>query len=254
MNPPDFIIGVEQQPEENFGLWKSLGVNTLSGIAQGRDPAAWVKAANAAGLYQIRPPVGDPSVDAGNPLLLAWSFPDEPDLKKIPVADLKAMKAASAAADTVRKVPWRLNLSGGYVLNLVAGGPTDAQYRDYLEQADWVSHDLFPVAGWDNAIGLFTPTACIDKLRRLDPWNKPHLMYVECARQGLANLRNGGRSTTVAEMQLLIHQARAARCRGIIYFPLQVESGFQWDATTPEIKMEIIRQNHLLIEGASHGQ
>ncbi len=242
MNQPNFIVGVEQQPEELFGMWKSLGINTLSGIAQGRDPVAWVKAANAAGLYQIRPPVGDPSVDAGNPLLLAWSFPDEPDLKKIPVADLKAMKDATIPSQVVREVPWRMNLSGGYVLQLVSGGPTDQQYTAYLELADWVSHDLFPVAGWNGAIPLFSPTACIEKLRKLDPWNKPHLMYIECARQGLANLPNGGRSPTVAEMKLLIHQARKAKCKGMIYFPLQVESGFQWDATSPEIKVEIINQ------------
>lgn len=248
MTAPHYIIGVCQQPEESFSKWKQLGVNTLVDIPAGREPVAWTAAATAAEMFQIREPVGDPATDAGNPYLLAWSFPDEPDLKGITPAAMKAARDATAKAAAVRSVPWFLNLAGGMVMNLVPNSPPQVAYQALMANADWIANDLYPIAGWDGAIDLFQAGAAVDRLR---DWSggKPQLMYVECSRQGLTWLKDGGRCVTQAELRLLLLQAQSRQLKGIIYFPLQPQSGFRWDASPPEIKCEMLAANRRLTQG-----
>lgn len=246
-NPPPFIIGVEQQPVENFAMLRDLGVNTLVRIPDGSDHAAWTDQANHYGFWQIRQIVGPPAVDAGNPLLLAWTYDDEPDLKKIPPAVLIAQR--QAAANSVRQVPWHVTLSGGMVLNLVPGqpGPGEAVYRQYLAAADLVGSDVYPIAGWNGQISLYTPGRCVDRLASWGAAPTSQLPYVECCRQNLPWLKNpdGGRGVTPAELRLIAGQAIRRQCRGIVYF-----SWSETDKTSfnvpPDVQREMQRLNQEL--------
>lgn len=245
-------IGVCQQPVESFSKWQDLGVDTLVGIPGsagkypiGSEPANWVAAANAAGLHQIREIVGKPEVDAANSLLLAWSHVDEPDLKGVSLEQLKFAHDTGRPADVVRPVPWFMNFAGGMVLAKVPNSPPSSWYQQASQQANWIGSDIYPVSGWNNALDLFTPGQCVDKLAGLCP-GKRQFMYVECCRQGLGWLPGGGRSPTVAEVNLICAQAERRKIAGIIWFPIQPEGGFLFDATTPDVKQAMREINHKL--------
>lgn len=247
-NPPPFIIGIEQQPVENFAMLRDLGINTLVRIPAGSDPGQWAAEANRLGFWQVRQVIGSPAVDAGNPLLLAWTYDDEPDLKKIPPAVLLAQRdAAARIANPVRQVPWHVTLSGGLVLGLVAGGPDEATYRRYLATADLIGSDIYPVAGWNDQISLYSPGRCVDRLASWGAVPTSQLMYVECARQNNAWLKNpdGGRCVTPQELRLIAGQAVRRQCRGIVYF-----SWSETDKTSfnvpPAVQWEMQRFNREL--------
>ncbi|MBS0363969.1 MAG: hypothetical protein JSR98_21560, partial [Proteobacteria bacterium] len=76
--PKFFVLGVWQQPASLMGTWAARGINTMVATPQGQDVLTWAKAADAAGLYQIRTASSDLSFDIGDPHLLAWSTQDEP--------------------------------------------------------------------------------------------------------------------------------------------------------------------------------
>lgn len=237
---PDFIIAVDQQPVSLQEQWQVLGCNTYWGIGQGEDQAAWVRNANRLGMYQVRAPVGDPAIDASNPLLLAWLFDDEPDLKGVIAAKLKAIRAGPDKAATVRSVPWALNFSGGLLSGLVKPSAVPVAPPDYpalCAQADWLSQDFYPVAGWNLAPGadLFMPYRLTKQLQRDNP-GKPVFVYVEMSKQNLQFLPNGGRCATVHEFKVQLNAARKAGVKGIILFPEMVGGGFAWDNSPADLK------------------
>lgn len=242
---PEFVIAVDQQPVALLEQWKVLGCNTLWGIGAGEDQTAWVREANRLGLYQVRPPVGDPAIDPCNPLLLAWLHGDEPDLKGITADRLAAIRAGPDKAATVRAVPWALNLSGGLLSGLVKPAALHVpapDYRALCAQADWLSQDVYPVAGWNLAAGadLFAPFRLTRQLQRDNP-GKEIFVYVEMSRQGLGWLPGGGRCSSVAEFKVQLRAARKAKVRGIILFPECVQDqAFQWDASPAELKQALI--------------
>lgn len=239
---PSFIFGVEQQPASSFNMWKSLGINTVSGIPN--DPKnpntpeqnqAWVDAASAAGLWQIRPPVGKMEDDALNPWLLAWSHPDEPDLKGInPNTLLQTYESENAHGK-----PWFLNVSGGILLGIYPPKKMgQLEYSPFLAAADWISHDIYPVAGWDGNISLFSVAGCMATLKSWVP-RKTQLCYIECSKQNLTWLPNGGRSATTFEFDCLMRQAIHNDARGVILFPQQIGGVYLNDNTVPEMKAKI---------------
>lgn len=240
---PDFIIAVDQQPISLQEQWKVIGCNTLWGIGQGEDQAAWVREANRLGMYQVRAVVGDPAIDAANPLLLAWLHTDEPDLKGIPASKLKADRAGPDKAATVRSVPWAVNFSGGLLGGLVKPSAVPVAPPDYpalSAQAEWVGQDFYPVSGWNLAPGadLFMPYRLTKQLQRDNP-GKPVFVYVEMSKQNLQFLPNGGRCATPSEFRLQLHAARKAGVKGIILFPEMVGGGFAWDNSPADLKMAL---------------
>lgn len=240
---PDFVIAVDQQPTSLLEQWKVLGCNTVWGIGQGEDKAAWVKEANRLGLYQVRPPVGDPAIDCTNPYLLAWMHADEPDLHGVTADKLAANRDAPDKAATVRTVPWVVNLSGGLLGALVK--PSDfhvapPDYKALCACADWLSQDFYPVAGWNLEPGadLFMPYRLTKQLQRDNP-GKPVFVYVEFSKQNLQFLPNGGRAPTAAEFKVQVYAARKSGAKGIILFPEMVGGGFAWDNSTADLKMAL---------------
>lgn len=241
---PDFIIAVDQQPVALQEMWSMLGCNCYWGIGQGEDQAAWVREANRLKMYQVRPPVGDPAIDASNPYLLAWMHADEPDLHGVTADKLAANRAGPDKAATVRAVPWAVNFSGGLLAGLVKPEQFHVPAPDYKAlsaQADWLAQDFYPVAGWNLAPGadLFAPYRITKQLQRDNP-GKPIFCYVEMGRQGLTWLPGGGRSATPAEFRLMLHAARKAGVKGIILFPEMVGGGFAWDNSSAEMKDALV--------------
>lgn len=236
---PKFIVGVAQQPVESVGKWKSLGINTFVDIpADPKNPnteaqnKAWVDAVSSAGIFQIRKPIDSIRSDA-NEYLLAYNHPDEPDLKGInPQVLLDEYYSGSY------HVPWMVNFSGGVLLNKVPSPKLGAnEYRKYVGSSDWFCHDIYPVSGWNNSIDLYSGIECVKLLRDYTK-GKPQLAYVECAKQNLSWLPDGGRAPTVAEVDCQIRGLILEGVKGIIFFP-QSFGPYSPDNTTPEMKQYI---------------
>ncbi|HEY3949386.1 hypothetical protein, partial [Phenylobacterium sp.] len=61
--PRFFVLGVWVQSVAQMDAWKARGVNTMVEVPQGHDIAAWARAADQRGLYQIRHPSPDLAAD-----------------------------------------------------------------------------------------------------------------------------------------------------------------------------------------------
>ena len=232
---PAFIIGVWQQPVENFAAWKSRGVNALVEIptpASTHPPGQWVAAAEAAGLWQIRVPVGALAADDATPHLLAWNQPDEPDGAGAggAAATCAANYAAWKAVDPKR--PVFLNFDGSRVLG-IQGGLTKTSYLPYLACADYICSDIYPVTCWGRPDWIDHPGLAVTTLANWTA-NKPQFAFIECSNQRI------GPSLTATTAQIRYEAWHSVICgaTGIVWFPQQF-NGFNLDGTTPAIQAEI---------------
>jgi hypothetical protein len=242
--PPEFVIGIWGQPSNYAWRWQARGVNTMvaADLYGGRVPLKhWDDEVAGLGMYAIRAPAADPKDDVGRENLLAWLANDEPDVHKTDP------KVTSAAYERLKKIdpdrPVFMNFSGGHVV-----GYQDRNwkhpYPQWVEGGDWISNDIYPVAGWNlpNRLGLVGEA--IDRLRAVDP-SKPQFAFIEVSDQGLAwNLSAPG--PTPDQVRAEIWDAVIHGARGITYFADQFKPSFSYNAMTPDVEAEMIRQNALL--------
>jgi hypothetical protein len=238
---PTFLIGVWQAPAGDFAKWQSRGCNCAVCIPDNNDPAAWIAAANAANLSQIRLPVGDLATDARNATLLAWMHADEPDANHIPAATLAQNYQAYKAA--APNMPVMVTLSGGYVLGMQKG-LSQSDYVPYLAAADWVAGDFYPVTGWNRPDLLGNVGLLVD---RLASWSggKPQIAFIECSNQGLPWIP-GDRGPTAAEVRAEVWDAIIHGANGICYFPESYPAGggaFAYDGTPADVAAEMTSIN-----------
>lgn len=238
-----FPVGVYQQPITSFGMWAERGVNTLVGVPEGQDVEAWIAAARREGLSTIRPPRADVSRDLGDADLLAWLHPDEPEINRERSVDLRQKYLRLKELNPF--MPVLVNFSGGVVLGL-QGRCDEFCYRQYISSADWISSDIYPVAGWGRPEQLGWVGRAID---RLEQWSdgRPLFAFIETSfldeRAGVP----GARGVTPDEFRAQVWNAVIHGARGIWYFPIAFRP-FRFDATPPSVVEEMTRQNALLAD------
>ncbi len=233
-----FPIGVFQAPAVEFAKWKERGVNTVFEVPQGHDLERWTAEANRQGLRMIRPPRANAARDRHEPLLLAWSQPDEPDLRGIPAADLAVRYRQWKAVDPRRPVV--VNFSGGNVLGL-QGDCRQACYEEFSATADWISSDIYPVTGWNRSDKLGWIGETVTELRRLSG-GKPQFAFIETSDQNLSSTPAATPGVTPSQLRAEVWNAIIFGARGIWYFPVSF-GPFRFDATPTDVVDELTLQN-----------
>jgi hypothetical protein len=254
--PTFFVLGAYVQSIDQMATWKSRGVNTLVEVPEGHDVGQWISAADAAGLYQIRHPSADLTADLNDPHLLAWSTLDEPSnttdgiLDYGHVAEDPAQVAAEAA-------PWRAaaQAAGKFMpiwTNHVGPHiwPDWAQHNalmyDYMQggESDWLSADSYPIQAGQNFViqtnDGYTSTVQGVTLDRQEAWSggKPVMAFI-----GTSAFTAGGPAPTGAEFTAMAWSAVIHGAVGVIYFPVQFQPSWSFDATPPDVVAAITAFN-----------
>jgi len=239
--PPEFLIGVWSQPAQAIPFWKARGLNTLVNgeLMGGRHTLEyWDAAAQASGMYTIRQPAANPANDANVPNLIAWLQVDEPDYRHIPP------EVTQAFYDDLKEVnpnmPVMMNFSGGYVVGY-SERFTKHPYEGWVQGADWISNDIYPVGGWSRPNQLALVGHAVDVLKGYAP-EKPQFAFIETSDPNVSWLPNGV-GVTPAQFTAEIWNAVIHGVRGIVYFPQAFGPYFDYDATPPEVNAEMIKQN-----------
>lgn len=254
-----------------FPAWHDRGVNTmvgepgwtLEGLTRTEMIQRWDQEAAKFGMKVIRRPLPNPKEDIGNTILIAWLQEDEPD------ANGGGVKNLPEAIDNYKK--WKeidptrpvfLNFAGPDVATAVDGAPSwceppdynctlTSTHLDYINKTlDWVSNDLYPLAGYlpdESRRGDVTYIA--DPIERLRTWtDKPQFAFVETSNQRfVSHARGANRDEVRAEIWLAIVHG----VRGLTYFSAVVPpNGDDWaeDGTPDSVSAELKIQNGLVTQ------
>jgi hypothetical protein len=261
--PQDYYpLGVFYQPASavgttSFAGWKGRGINTLIGYESQSGQVSiddYTAAAASAGLYLIREPRTDPSTDT-EPNLIGWLQPDEPENRGIDPQALQDQYAQLKSINPSR--PVLMNFDGSHMVNGYKGfsfGSPKAQvdYAPYIQAADWVAQDIYPVTGWLNPAAIGVSGAATATLKT---WSggKPTFAYIETSQQRLFSASHPdwpARGPTPDEFRGELWDAVIHGANGIFYFT-QSFTGFRYDATPIDVAQEMIKQNQTLTGLAS---
>jgi hypothetical protein len=231
-----FPIGVWVPPAYAYATWQARGANTMVGI--GFDLEGSITQANALGLHMIREPRPNPADDANEPLLLAWAQPDEPDgiYSQIPYTDIQAQYASWKGVAPNR--PVFINFVGDLnQYDIVTSESGNAWYMKYVQGADWICADKYPVN--DGVTDLSVMGATMDHLQLL-AGNKPIFAFIESSDIDTTDGHVGPSPGQLrAQMwEVIIHGAR-----GIWFFPEQITPSFLFDATPAAVATEMTTQD-----------
>lgn len=264
---PQFVLGVWYQPSSSFAKWKERGVNTMVGYETeggARPIRVWRQELDSLNLYAIRQPDVDTTADAKDPRLLAWFVVrDEPDVAFREGEQGTDPASVQRGRDRLRiaapDMPLFINLSGGYVIEAFQGigRPSLADYQAYLQSADWISQDHYPITGrarpdW---IDLRLPIARRGErpnrftvgwlVSALRTWSggKPQFAILETSNANVTWVPpKARRGVTAAELRGQIWHAIIHGAHGLVYFPCSFNP-FQYDATPADVSAEMKVQN-----------
>jgi hypothetical protein len=236
------VIGVWQQPTNSFDKWKGRGINTMvgyEGLSGTVSNETWSAAAVNKGLYMIRQANADPRKDIGQKNLLAWMLPDEPDYHntsyQTPLAQYNALKAVD------KNIPVFENFSGSSAL-WHYGNWGEADYKNYLKSADWVSNDLYPMNAHNRPSALDAPGQAVQLLSN---WSggKRQFAVIEASDQQLPGKEYGYPGPTADQFRAEVFNAIISGATGIIYFPQRIGDGFNFDAMNSSVEAEMKKTN-----------
>lgn len=258
-NMPDsfFPLGVFYQPANasgttSFAGWKARGINTLMGWETQSNTVSidqYSAAAVAAGMYMIREPRAKVAADATQPNLLGLLQPDEPESKGITPAQIQANYNAWTAA--APNVPVVQNFEGGAVIGW-QGGVSAATYAQYIQGANILAEDIYPVTGWllPNKLNVVGQT--VDQLRSYSADangnTKPVMAFIETSNQRLFATSHpdwNERGVTPAEFREETWDALIHGAKGIFYFSQSFDA-FRYDATPIDVAAEMTKQNAVI--------
>src|SRR5450432_2901096 len=239
-----FPIGVWVAPDYAYATWQARGANTVVGI--GFDLEGSIAQANSLGLHMIREPRSNPADDANEPLLLAWAQPDEPDgiYSQIPYTTLQTQYNAWKTVAPNR--PVFINFVGDLnQYDIVTNESGDDWYRKYVQDADWICADKYPVNDGNTNLGVMGQT--MDHLQIL-AGSKPIFAFIESSDIDTTDGHPGPSPGQLrAEMwEVIIHGAR-----GIWFFPEQITPTFLFDTTPANVVSEMTQQNTTIAALAS---
>jgi hypothetical protein len=261
--PQDYFpLGVFYQPAvaegtTSFAGWKGRGINTLIGYESQSGTVTiddYTAAAMNAGLYLIREPRDDPSQDR-DPNLIGWLQPDEPENRGIDPQVLQ--DRYSQLKDINSSRPVLINFDGSHMVNgykgFTFGAPkTSDDYAPYIQAADWVAQDIYPITGWLNPAAIGVSGAATATLKTWSG-NKPTFAYIETSQQRLFTANHPdwpARGPTPAEMRGEVWDAVMHGANGIMYFS-QSFTAFRYDSTPIDVAQEMTKQNMTLTGLAS---
>jgi hypothetical protein len=233
---------VWQQPTNSFDKWKGRGINTMvgyEGLSGTVSNETWSAAAVSKGLYMIRQANADPRKDVGQKNLLAWMLPDEPDYHntsyQTPLAQYSALKAVD------KNIPVFENFSGSSAL-WHYGNWGEADYKNYLKSADWVSNDLYPMNAHNRPGALDAPGQAVQLLSN---WSggKRQFAVIEASDQQLPGKEYGYPGPTADQFRAEVFNAIISGATGIIYFPQRIGDGFLFDAMNSSVTAEMTKTN-----------
>lgn len=236
--PNDFPIAVWLQDPQNAARYQQAGINLYVGLWQGPTDAqlAALKAAhmpvicdqNAVGLAH-----------RSDPIIVGWMHQDEPDNAQevkdpatgktgygpfVPPAQIVAEYERFRKADPTR--PVMLNLGQGVANDAWVGrgnGASLNDYRTYVQGADIVSFDVYPVTGLgpDGVNLLWYVPKGVDRLVGWTDGKKPIWTCIECTDIGGTNAK-----ATPAQVRAEVWMALIHGARGLIYFVHQFQPHF----------------------------
>jgi hypothetical protein len=246
VGPEQFVIGVWGQRSGLAWKWRARGVNTMV-AAETMGGAVtithWDEEVTRNGMNVIRQPSGDLDYDLSRPNVLAWLAPDEPDVHHTDPRQVIAFYEKMKMADPEK--PVFLNFSGGHVVGYQDRG-WKHPYAQWVQGGDWISNDIYPVAGWNLPRRLGLVGHAVDILTGYAP-DKPQFAFIETSDQGLAwNLNAPGPNP--AQVRAEIWNAVIHGVKGIVYFSDQFKPKFEYDATPPDVVAEITAQNARLTD------
>ena len=246
--PTTFVLGAWVQPVGSMDGWKARGINTLVEVPQGHDVAAWARAADGKGLFQIRRPADDLASDLKDGCLLAWATDDEPSDTKVGRVDYGSV--AHDPADVVKQAaPWRAaaKAAGRFVpvwTNHI--GPhiypdwarNSRIMREYMAgpASDWLSSDSYPIQEHRplviQASEGYAATSIGVALDRQRAWSggKPVMSFI-----GTSPFSDTAPAPSAGEFALMAWSSVIHGAVGIIYFPIRFSPAFSFDATPPEL-------------------
>jgi hypothetical protein len=203
-----FLLFACQQQTQRLPYLRPMGLNAVVDIDQteGQSPDKfdkWVQATRDNNLYRIhgpRDPDPDSPInkqDAEDPLFIAWSFMDEPDLHSLSPQDLLAKRAPFSRYGK----PWFGNFDGSRLAQIQnpPGTPTPPVYQQLVALTDIACEDVYPVSGWDNNIPIDSHVPCYNALKQYAGPSRPLMAYVETCVQNLPWLPPSQRGPSPAE-------------------------------------------------------
>lgn len=231
-DPAYFPVGVWVQDPANAARYQQIGVNVYVGLWEGPTEEQLAALAEVGmRVVCVQNEVGLGQRD--DPLIMAWMHGDEPDNAQalpdgkgwgaaVPPDEIIANYQRLKAQDPTRPV-W-LNLGQGVANEDFKGRAAPYEdYPRYLEGADIVSFDVYPVAGIRKADGanyLWYVAKGVDRLRQWSSPPKPVWNVIETTRISSQYRATPGQVEAEVWMSL-IHGSQ-----GIVYFAHEWEPRF----------------------------
>ncbi len=214
----------------------------------------YINKARAAGLKMWRYPAeymeppADPSIDAKDPTLVAYTLLDEPILHRKTPDDIK--EQAKSFREINPKLKLILNVEGDKFVQPKPNPKVVEDHTGYMEAADIGFVDWYVK---NRNADRYPMTHLWTAVERLVVWGKgkPVGAFVECSNQKIAP---DGREPTAGEMRAEIVGSIIYGARLIAYFPEppgnKPNKGKQFgngnDATPPELEREMVTINKQL--------
>jgi hypothetical protein len=233
-DPGYFPIAVWLQDPANAARFKAAGINLYICLWEGptRQQLDQLKAAGMPIFLQQSPKA---LAFKDDPIIVGWTHGDEPDNAQslpnnqgygpcIPPANVVAEYEQMRAADPTR--PIMLNLGQGVANDGWVGRGSGAKlddYRTYVQGADVVSYDVYPVAedlppGGGNNLGYVTKG--IDRLLGWTAGSRLVWNCIECTQI------DGTTKATPAQTRAEVWMSLIHGSRGLIYFVHQFKPKF----------------------------
>ncbi|MFO0959903.1 MAG: hypothetical protein U0800_21120 [Isosphaeraceae bacterium] len=261
-DPASFPIAVWLQDPRNAPRYKEAGINLYIGLWKGPTEAQ-LAALRDAGMRVICAQNAVGLAHKEDPTIAAWMHGDEPDNAQevtdretgkkrygppIPPARIVADYEVLRKADPSR--PVLLNLGQGVANDSWVGRGPDGRfedYRGYIQGADIVSFDVYPVAGVGAPDRLWLVAKGVN---RLTTWADARKPVWACIETGIIDRPD--RKPTPRQVEAEVWMALIAGARGLIYFVHQFQPRFNEHALLddPEMLAAVSALNHRVREMA----